>query len=1136
VGLVANARIPPDSCIRGFGKSKEGMGCLLQEVLSKKCNRIFNFVFITHPIFMVNIPQPIREAIQNNRLILWIGAGFSQRRLDLPSWRGLVDELLDACLPPSEAAALKTRLDAKNLNEVAALEQLKTHKDICTGILKKRFSEHFDAFDERLSDFHHLWFVSQKIITTNYDMGLDCTKPPQVRKILTNNKWQLQDLSGQPHFYLKLHGCATDPESCVLFADQYADLYRQTLPDASGEQETLAKFRLKQLMADHVVLFIGFGMEESVSLVLDYLHQLLDGTGQPRFLLTKKGDDRTWPHTEKWLLDDWPEVPQVLNQLIEAKQPYAPVHEPLEDIRQKFQRAYVGRDDAVDKVEAFFNSERRFFFLYGAGGMGKSHLLDAVFKRLDPARQPLYFKITRDTRLSHLARAIGMPLLLPSRQDRPHPAFLKALDRLDRPVVIDDFYECSEEILYHSLLALPDQSKGKYMLISRSLPKDFAEFGARDFRPLELRELTEDAFRDCLLGLNQQFEYFPILSDQVVEQCWALTQGYPLGGHLLLGLFAEPDFDPDQIQRLDLEHDPERKGFVERLLAVILKAGREAERDLAHQVSVFDEAVPEDAFVHLPAWRDDREPFHALWKRKGLLARHFEEKTILYGMHALIRGLLLEKFGDPPEARKAAGAYYEAQSNALPAAEQMAALEKALDHYERSPESSYAAFIQRVRPRFVEVNVVQLRNKNDRERQIQDLSFRLRISPDDVSAANELGMAYRAAGRLTKAIEVLQKAADAGNVHAMNELGITLREAGQRERAIEVLQKAADAGNVHAMNELGITLREAGQRERAIEVLQKAADAGNVHAMNELGITLREAGQRERAIEVLQKAADAGNIQSFNELGITLREAGQRERAIEVLQKAVDAGHVPSMNELGITLREAGQRERAIEVLQKAADAGNIPSINELGITLREAGQPDKAIEVLQNALRKKPNNTFIKHNLLQIYLFFQPRRDEIPVWLAESRTYLKSGSLKLYVQIAEQIDVLLGYESTTPAEYRFYVAQLFRLNSWHFAVEYLTGLVQKHPRGEFKAKLGEALCQPVIGRASEGIPLLREAMEEFYPNPKLRWLWQQTALVLLEALSHKGRKEFRRNYERLEPDMRDYAPFVERRPVWEAM
>jgi len=982
---------------------------------------------------MTNIPQPILEALKNDRLVLWIGAGFSQRRLGLPSWRGLVDELIEACLPAAEAAALKAQLGS-GISVVEALEQLKTQRNTCTGMLKKRFEEHFEAYDERLLDFHLLWFISQKIITTNYDMGLDCTKPAQVRKVLPSNKWQLQDLSEQPYFYLKLHGCATDPESCVLFADQYADLYRQTVPDASSEQETHAKFRLKQLMADNVVLFLGFGMEESVSLVLDYLHTLLDGTGQAKFLLTQKGDDRTWPHTEKWLVDDWDDVPQVLNRLSEAKMPYAPVHEPLEDVRQKFQRDYVGRDEAVNKVEAFFNSERRFFFLYGAGGMGKSHLLDAAFKRLEPARRPLYFKITRSTRLSDLARAIGMPFLPPARQDRPHPAFLKAIEQLNRPVVVDDFYECFEEILYHSLLALPDQPKGQYMLISRSLPKEFAEFDSRDFRPLELRELDKKAFRDCLNGLNRQFEYFPDLPDDIAEQCWLLTQGYPLGGHLLLGLFAEPDFDSGQIQRLDLERDPERKKFVERLLAVILKTGRETERDLAHQIAVFDEAVPEIAFIGLPAWHDDREPFHALWKRKGLLARHFEEKTALYGMHALIRSLLLEKFGDPPEARKVAGAYYEDLSQSLQVAEQLPALEKALDHYERSPETDRDGFVERIRPRFVDVNVVQLRDKADREHHIQSLLFRLRIAPEDVSASNELGMAYRAKGNLIKAIEVLQKAADAGHVHSMNELGITLREAGQREKAIEVLQKAVD----------------------------------------------------------------------------------------------LQPDNVILLNELGIALRQNGMLEQAVPHFEQAAAAGNFQSSNELVRTLRDLGMIDEALRVLELAMKQRPKDEFFKRNLLQIYLFYQPAPDKARLLLAESGSYLKGVQAQVYLQTAAQLEVLLHYTTSDLAVYRQYIAQLFFHKSWHFAVEYLAGLVQKHQRGEFKAKLGEALCQPVIGRSQEGIPLLREAMEELSKIPALLPYWQHSALVLLKTVSNKGKKEFRRNYERLEPGLRGYPPFEE--------
>ncbi len=1018
---------------------------------------------------MTNIPQPILDALQNDRLILWVGAGFSQRRLGLPSWRGLVNELAEACLPAVEADELNAQLERKAINEVQALELLQPYAEKCLQTLQKRFDLNIDNWDSRLEDFHLLWQISHKIITTNYDTGLDLTRPGSVPRVVHHQKYQRKRLVEGEKFYFKLHGCATEPEHCILFEQQYQDFYRDTSVaqlDALSDEDTPAKFLLKYLLTGHTVLFVGFGIEERVDFVLKYIQNLLGGAEQPKYTLTHRDNPATWPHTEKWAVRDWAEIPDVLRLLAEKKAAYNP---PVVrgDVAEPFYHAYVGRETEVDALEKFFRGTGNFFFLSGAGGMGKSHLLDTVLQRLPAEEQPVYFRIERHYTVLTMTQKLGIAPVPPAARDQPNQHLLKALARVNRPLVFDDFYEISDPELFYTLIHLPKQRGIKSLIISRSLPPDWARFDS-NVPHRELRELDRPAFDNCLRGLAAQmpaFEGAPLTTEQL-DTCWTLCGGYPLGGRLLLSLLNEPDFDPGHIERLNLAADPLRSHFVGGLLDVILKKGSPAERELAREIAVFAEPVPEVAFATLPAWKADKVAFFALWQRKGLIFRRKADN--LYGMHALVRTLLLQQLGDSAEARSCAGRYYENLTH-LPEVERVVALQKALEHYDLSPDA--ASFRERMNQIYAAINVVQLRDEQNPSLALERFAFRLQLAPADASAANELGMAYRRQRKYDTAIEVLQKAAEAGNIQSFNELGITLREAGQRDRAIEVLQKAAEAGHIPSMNELGITLREAGQRDRAIEVLQKAADLqpDNVILLNELGITLREAGQRDRAIEVLQKAAEVGNIQSFNELGITLREAGQRDRAIEVLQKA----------------------------------------------------------------LKKTPNNTFFKRNLLQIYLFFKPNKEEAIPFLTESYTYLKGHALKIYTQIGEQLSTLLLYEAPDWAHYRQYIDQIFFLQSWHFAVEYLNGLLQKHPRAEFKAKLGEALCQPIIGRSQEGIPLLREAMDELYQQPKLRWLWQQTALVLLKALSRKGRKEFRRNYERLEPDLRGYAPFEQQQATW---
>lgn len=154
---------------------------------------------------------------------------------------------------------------------------------------------------------------------------------------------------------------------------------------------------------------------------------------------------------------------------------------------------------------------------------------------------------------------------------------------------------------------------------------------------------------------------------------------------------------------------------------------------------------------------------------------------------------------------------------------------------------------------------------------------------------------------------------------------------------------------------------------------------------------------------------------------------------------------------------------------------------------------------------------------------------------LVDADKYLSATSLQTYIKIYEQLEPLHKYEAPELLHYRVYIGQISYYKSWHFAVEYLQGLLAKHPRAEFKVRLGEALCQPIIGRSSEGIALLREAMTELEAKETTQKYFQQTALILLEVLyTQRGTKEFKRNYERLEPKLRGYPPFEERRAGWE--
>ena len=336
-------------------------------------------------------------------------------------------------------------------------------------------------------------------------------------------------------------------------------------------------------------------------------------------------------------------------------------------------------------------------------------------------------------------------------------------------------------------------------------------------------------------------------------------------------------------------------------------------------------------------------------------------------------------------------------------------------------------------------------------------------------------------------------------------------------------------------------LRKNYQYQRALEILSEAFELypSNFIVMNELGITFRETKRLDDAINILLKSVEKGNIQSMNELGITFREAKRFDDAINILQKSVEKGNVQSMNELGITLREAKRLDEAIDVLQKAVDRGNIQSMNELGITLREAKRYDEAIALWEKGRQIQPQNAFFKLNLLQIHLFFQPnvaKAKEI-FWTLPPNFPKSTQQRQMYTDIVEHLETILACDSNEFKYYRLYLDRLAYFQSWDMAVHFLEKLTRRHAVHEFRAWLGLALSQPSIGRSKEGIPILKEALQQLTnlnANPRQREFYHRMAIGYLDALFHKGgKKELLKALDWLEKDLDELPEFAEKKSQW---
>ncbi len=194
-----------------------------------------------------------------------------------------------------------------------------------------------------------------------------------------------------------------------------------------------------------------------------------------------------------------------------------------------------------------------------------------------------------------------------------------------------------------------------------------------------------------------------------------------------------------------------------------------------------------------------------------------------------------------------------------------------------------------------------------------------RYRNEDYPAAAEL---YRRAaeqsvllaGRAPAALETLleQAAADieAGNgPNALRKLQAAQKIDPADRRIPKLLQRAANAGEVHRLMEEGRTLAEKGAAEKALAAYRRA-----------LKLDPASPGARQ-AVERLARQVARQRYRHFMSLGLAALERRQYRQAIDFLRKAQAAG--PDRPEVrdALSQAEAGLRRQRVEALRQKAQA-----------------------------------------------------------------------------------------------------------------------------------------------------------------------------------------------------------------------
>ena len=269
---------------------------------------------------MENIPYGLKEAIENDELVLFIGAGLSWNLKNtegntLGGWKEMVSSIL-SYLKDKEYITAEEQQSCEELGSIKALQRLENNK-IDKRVIGKFVKRYFKLGKENnFSLQEKLYSLSTKIITTNYDLAFEKPiKKLRKEKAYKGQNHKLSKLMEDPVFLFKLHGCITKIKSLVLFPSDYRKLYNNYDRDAAF---TLLAFKF--LIFSKTFLFIGTGMDESQ--IINFFEEIKDIRGfynQEHYIITTNPLNIPTNFLTPIKINDYAEIPDVIDQLLDIK-------------------------------------------------------------------------------------------------------------------------------------------------------------------------------------------------------------------------------------------------------------------------------------------------------------------------------------------------------------------------------------------------------------------------------------------------------------------------------------------------------------------------------------------------------------------------------------------------------------------------------------------------------------------------------------------------------------------------------------------------------------------------------------------------------------------------------------------------
>jgi CHAT domain-containing protein len=268
---------------------------------------------------------------------------------------------------------------------------------------------------------------------------------------------------------------------------------------------------------------------------------------------------------------------------------------------------------------------------------------------------------------------------------------------------------------------------------------------------------------------------------------------------------------------------------------------------------------------------------------------------------------------------------------------------------------------------------------------------------EETTELNLLGMLYRQAGKMQKALECLNEALPieqsagnrAGQAMTENTMGRVYTDLGQEEKALALFDQALavwrDLGlrqvQANTLNYIGKAHNNLGQREQALKDLNEALaiwhDLGSGQGSGRMMSSrdrVRNLGQL-RALKEMndalpnwrETAGRAGEASTLDNLGKTYSDMGQSEEAFKYFNQALPiwreagerGGEALTLNNMGRADADLGQKQKSLLAYNQALAIwrslgnrqGEALTLNNMGRLYRDLAQQQTALDYYNQAL-----------------------------------------------------------------------------------------------------------------------------------------------------------------------------------------